>query len=163
MSAREGHHRCSHGHPWETSVCIFQLGAFAWSDDDERRFASRYYPEDAGKTPQGIIDEDIDLIRRYIVPFAAQKLIRMSYFHPRPLTPEQQLACLAHRLPIEFVSGTYASVEQQKKQVEGHLRVALKIEGGFRTMETVCPSEPVLAEGACSVMGWPHFDAPKGS
>ena len=42
--------------------------------------------------------------------------------------------------------------ERQKKQVEGHLRVALKIESGFRTMETVCPSGPILAEGACSVM-----------
>lgn len=133
----------------------------AWSHKSDYSFATRYYPEDTGTIPQGISDDNLDLIRRYIVPFAAQKLIGMSYFRPWPLTPEQQLACLAHRLPIEFISASHAGVEQQKQQVEGHLRVAMKIESGFRTMETVCPSEPILAEGACSVMRWPHSDAPK--
>ena len=55
----------------------------------------------------------------------------------------------------------YESLEQQQKQIEGHMRVPLKIESGFRTMETICPSEPILAEGAFSVMGWDDFDAPK--
>ncbi|ETW83578.1 hypothetical protein HETIRDRAFT_449278 [Heterobasidion irregulare TC 32-1] len=49
-------------------------------------------------------------------------------------------------LPLEFISNMYESLEQQQ-QIEGHMRVPLKIESGFRTMETICPSEPILAEG----------------
>ncbi|THH08631.1 hypothetical protein EW146_g8931 [Bondarzewia mesenterica] len=99
-------------------------------------------------------------VRKYIVNFAAQKLLNVAPDKVTALAEEQKMACLSHRLPIEMMSSTYTGMEQQKKQVEAHLRVALKIEDGFRTIQTVCPSEPILAEGAWTVMHRSDFDAP---
>ena len=71
---------------------------------------------------------------------------------------DQKLACLAQRLPIEFNSTTYAAKSLEMKQVEGHLRVCLKVDAGFETMTTVSASEPLLSEAAYWMMQNPAFD-----
>jgi len=44
------------------------------------------------------------------------------------------------------------------KQVEGHLRVCLKADATFESMETVSPSEPLLSEAAYVIMARESFD-----
>jgi hypothetical protein len=68
------------------------------------------------------------------------------------LTDHQRLACLAQRLPIEFNPTTYVDQSHEMKQVEGHLRVCLKVDAGFESMTTVSASEPLLSEAAYWVM-----------
>jgi hypothetical protein len=77
------------------------------------------------------------------------------------LNDDQKLACLAQRLPIEFNSTTYAAQSQEMKQVEGHLRVCLKVDIGFESMMTVSASEPLLSEAAYWIMQDPAFDPPE--
>ena len=69
------------------------------------------------------------------------------------LTDEQKLACLAQRVPIEFLSALYLSQisDKEKEQVNSHMRVVLKI-GGLEAMVTMSPSEPVLSEAAYYIM-----------
>ena len=74
---------------------------------------------------------------------------------------EQGLACLSQRMPIEFFSVTSDAREQERKQVESHMRVCLRILPGFQGMVTVSPSEPILSEAACQVMSQNGFNAPK--
>ena len=89
--------------------------------------------------------------------FAVSKLLNADY-NTQEFTKEQMLACLSQRLPIEFNSTTYASQIAEMKQVEGHLRVCLKVDASFESMETVSPSEPLLSEAAYVVMGRKSFD-----
>ncbi|THH20899.1 hypothetical protein EW146_g544 [Bondarzewia mesenterica] len=125
-------------------------------------FATRYYPTEQGPESQETADDDADLkgVRAGIVEFAAHKLLDADSCDVPALSREQKLAILSHRLPVEF-SPTYAGEAQQKKQLKSHLRVAMKIEKDFCSMQSVCPSEPILAEGAWSVMLRKDFDAPK--
>jgi hypothetical protein len=70
------------------------------------------------------------------------------------------LACLSQRFPIEFNSTNYTTQATERKQVEGHLRVCLKIDGAFQTMTTASSSEPILSEAAYVVMQRQSFHAP---
>lgn len=108
-------------------------------------FGSRY---DAGDRS---VKEDIIL-------FAAGKLINAAP-STLELTLDQAIACLSQRLPIEFNSTTYISRATQRKQVEGHMRVCLKIDTGFESMETISASEPLLSEAAYAIMAQQSFDA----
>lgn len=86
-----------------------------------------------------------------IVKFAAQKLIRYDVAAwPTQLTPEQELACLSARLPIEFMSST--STEAERNQVANHMRVCLSVDDSFRRFTSLNPSEPIVSEGAYLVM-----------
>ncbi|KAF8138816.1 hypothetical protein EV363DRAFT_1445610 [Boletus edulis] len=82
-----------------------------------------------------------------------------------PLDPAQKLACLAERIPIEFLSASFASQisEQEKYQVHAHMRVILnlKIDDNLETIVTTSPSEPILSEAAYSVMTTEGFNAPQ--
>ena len=79
--------------------------------------------------------------------FAVGKLLNADP-STRDLTQDQMLACLSQRLPIQFNSTTYISQTAERKQVEGHMRVCLKIDAAFESMETVSSSEPLLSEAA---------------
>ena len=86
-----------------------------------------------------------------IVVFAAHKLsgsYKDSLTQPLS-TALEQVACLAQRIPIEFLSETCTS----QNQVQSHLRVLLKVEDTLETMATASPSEPILSEAAYFLMG----------
>ncbi len=68
---------------------------------------------------------------------------------------KSSLACLSQRLPIEFNSTNHLSQEKGRKQVEGRMRVCLKIDAAFETMTTTSSSEPILSEG-----GWWQIESP---
>jgi hypothetical protein len=99
-------------------------------------------------------------VKQYLVRFAGEKLLNGSQ-PVGPLTPEQELACLSQRMPIEFYSTTYNTRKQEQQQVEAHMRVCLKVLPGFESMVTITPSEPILSEAASDIMSTPNFDAPK--
>jgi hypothetical protein len=89
--------------------------------------------------------------------FAVGKLLNADP-GTRDLTQDQTLACLSQRLPIQFNSTTYISQTAERKQVEGHMRVCLKIDAAFESMETVSSSEPLLSEAAYFIMAQKSFD-----
>jgi hypothetical protein len=96
-----------------------------------------------------------------MIEFAALKLLGgTSYNDEMILTDAMKLACLAQRLPIEFNSCTYTQQVKEMEQIEGHMRVCLKIDPGFESMQTVSASEPLLSEAAYVVMSNENFDAP---
>jgi hypothetical protein len=83
------------------------------------------------------------------------KLLGGSPYDPhKPLSDNQQLACLAQRIPIEFLSTLYVSriSDPEKEQVNSHMRVILKIDNSLETMATTSPSEPILSEAAYHIM-----------
>ncbi|THH14260.1 hypothetical protein EW146_g6062 [Bondarzewia mesenterica] len=121
-------------------------------------FSTRYYPQSKDTEGKDEYDHSTQLMRSNIVEFAAQKLIGVEPGRVQDFTEDQKLACVSHRFPIDFMSGTFAGMGQQKRQVESHSRVALQLEGESRTMESVGPSEPLLAEAASSMME--RFDGP---
>jgi hypothetical protein len=95
-----------------------------------------------------------------MVQFAARKLLNADHTTEN-LTIDQALACLSQRFPIEFNSTNYITQEKERKQVEGHMRVCLKIDAAFETMTTISSSEPILSEAAYFVMQKRSFNAPK--
>jgi hypothetical protein len=97
-------------------------------------------------------------IRDNIVHFAAMKLLGGEAYTQQTLNEHQQLACLAQRLPIEFNSTTYLQQSHEMQQVEGHLRVCLKVDPGFESIQTVSSSEPLLSEAAYWIMQDKKFD-----
>ena len=92
--------------------------------------------------------------------FAVGKLLNANP-STQDLNEDQMLACLSQRLPIGFNSTTYISQAAERKQVEGHMRVCLKIDAGFQSMTTVSSSEPLLSEAAYVIMSWDSFDVLK--
>jgi len=90
------------------------------------------------------------------VKFAIEKLLNADP-STRDLTQDQMLACLSQRLPIEFNSTTYISQIAERRQVEGHMRVCLKIDAAFESMVTVSSSEPILSEAAYVIMAKESF------
>jgi hypothetical protein len=100
-------------------------------------------------------------IRKDIISLARAKLLNPDPPMAESLNNDQKLACLSQRLPIEFISTTYIAQENERKQVEGHMRVCLKIDANFESMVTVSASEPLLSEAAYSVMSHPSFNVPK--
>ena len=77
------------------------------------------------------------------------------------LTDDQRLACLSQRIPLEFNSTTYIAQANERKQLEGHMRVCLKIDAPFESMITVSASEPLLPEAAYSIMAQALFNVLK--
>ncbi|VDB88491.1 unnamed protein product [Peniophora sp. CBMAI 1063] len=93
---------------------------------------------------------------RRMLQFAAQKLLCGPYTPWRQLSSDQQLACLARRLPIEFMPNP--NVELEMKQVEKHMRVCM---GDLTSLATNSPSEPILSEAASMIMNeYPDFSPP---
>jgi len=82
------------------------------------------------------------------------KLLGGIPYGVQALTDAQKLGCLAHRIPIEFISAMHASQvsDLEMEQVYHHLRVVLKVDHSLETMVTMSPSEPVLSEAAYFVM-----------
>ncbi|KAF8323573.1 hypothetical protein F5887DRAFT_1208074 [Amanita rubescens] len=107
-------------------------------------FGSRYYAGDSS-------------VREDILTFAVGKLLNAKP-NTQNFTDDQMLACLSQRLPIQFNSTTYISQTAERKQVEGHMRVCLKIDAAFQSMETVSSSEPLLSEAAYVIMARESFD-----
>ncbi|KIJ58757.1 hypothetical protein HYDPIDRAFT_33872 [Hydnomerulius pinastri MD-312] len=100
-------------------------------------------------------------IKDNIVSFAASKLLGGQDYKPEEeVDLSSKLACLATRLPIEFLSTSYASHAEEMKQVEGHLRLVLRVDENMESMVTVSPSEPVLSEAAYWIMQNPRFNLP---
>ena len=95
-----------------------------------------------------------------IIRFAAGKLLNADYTIEE-LSNDQILACLSQRLPIEFQSTNYAAQASERKQVEGHMRVCLKVDAAFETMTTTSSSEPLLSEAAYFIMQKSSFNAVK--
>ena len=100
-------------------------------------------------------------IRRGIILLARAKLLNPDTSQIENLNNDQKLACLCQRLPIEFNLTTYIAQANERKQVEGHMRVCLKIDATFESMVTVSASEPLLSEAAYTVMSHPSFNIPK--
>ena len=55
----------------------------------------------------------------------------------------------------------YIAQANERKQVEGHMRVCLKIDAAFENMITVSASEPLLSEAAYSMMAQTSFNVQK--
>ncbi|KAM6495407.1 hypothetical protein JOM56_008113 [Amanita muscaria] len=96
-------------------------------------------------------------VQEAIVTFAVGKLLNADP-STQNLTLDQMLACLSQRLPIQFNSTTYISQTSEWKQVERHMRVCLKIDAAFESMETISSSEPLLSEAAYVIMARESFD-----
>ncbi len=101
-----------------------------------------------------------DDIRQELIQFAAGKLLNAK-FTIEEFSNDQILACLSQRLPIEFQSTNYITQASERKQVEGHMRVCLKVDAAFETMTTTSSSEPLLSEAAYFIMQKPSFNAVK--
>jgi len=110
-----------------------------------------------------LYDAGDDSVRNQIVRFAAGKLLNVDVNDSttEELSDDQRLACLSQRIPIEFNSTTYVAQASERKQVEGHMRVCLKIDAGFESMVTISASEPILSEAAYSIMTRESFDVLK--
>ena len=112
------------------------------------RFAAMY---DAGDRA---VQQDIILL-------AKLKLLNSEPIDVERLSNDQKLACLSLRVPIEFISTTYIDRENEQRQVEGHMRVCIKVDANLESMITTSPSEPILSEAAYNVMIHPSFNVPK--
>jgi hypothetical protein len=99
-------------------------------------------------------------VQENIVSFAAMKLLNAELNADEELTSHQKLARLSQRIPLELNSTTYIDQVNERKQVEGHMRVCLKIDAAFESMVTVSASEPLLSEAAYRIMARPSFNVP---
>ena len=95
-------------------------------------------------------------IKQSIVQFAAHKLLCMSTESIEDkdvqLKGDESLACLAVRLGLEFRATSWLEGTAERTQVERHMRICLSAGAGFRSLVTVSPSEPLLAEASWTVM-----------
>ena len=96
-------------------------------------------------------------IKRSIVTFATHKLLCRPSEAGGPngelkLSKEESLACLAVRLGLDFRATTWLDRAAERAQVERHMRICLFATEGFRSMVTISPSEPLIAEASCTVM-----------
>ncbi|RXW15099.1 hypothetical protein EST38_g10747, partial [Candolleomyces aberdarensis] len=106
-------------------------------------------------------DPSVKEIQDNIVQYGAMKLLGGGAItNITDLDEEQKLACLSQRLPIEFDSTSYIAQSQQQQQVEGHMRICLKVDAGFESMITISPSEPLLSEAAYYTMCHFQMDCP---
>ena len=64
----------------------------------------------------------------------------------------ESLACLAVRLGLDFKATSWLDRDAERVQVERHMRLCLRATDGFRTMVTISPSEPLLAEASWEIM-----------
>ncbi|KAF9218832.1 hypothetical protein BS17DRAFT_761849 [Gyrodon lividus] len=99
-------------------------------------------------------------IKDEIVSFAASKLLGgQDYKSEKEIESSSKLACLARRLPIEFLP-TYKSLADDMNQVENHMRFILQVDENMENLVTVSPSEPILSEAAYWIMQNPQFNPP---
>ena len=56
------------------------------------------------------------------------------------------------RLGLDFKASSWLDRASERTQVERHMRMCLAASDGFRTMVTISPSEPLLAEASAAVM-----------
>jgi hypothetical protein len=97
-------------------------------------------------------DNGDDTIKGTIVTFAADKLLCRSSVRGGTLEPEESLACLAVRLGVDFRVTSWLDRRAEHNQVERHMRICLAATHGFRSMVTISPSEPLLAEASRKIM-----------
>jgi hypothetical protein len=97
-------------------------------------------------------DNGDDNVKNSIVTFAADKLLCRSSQSNTELTPAESMACLAVRLGLDFHATSWIERAVERTQVERHMRICLAATDGFRTMVTISPSEPLLAEASWMVM-----------
>src|ERR1700733_13778979 len=97
-------------------------------------------------------------VQNWMHQFAATKILGQDYTGALRLTLDQALACLAQRLPIEFMSTGHTVGE--RRQVENHMRVCISVDNTFLTMSTMNSSEPLLSDAASMIMADPEFNAP---
>ena len=64
----------------------------------------------------------------------------------------EKLACLAVRLGLDFRATSWTERENERRQVERHMRLCLAATPGFHNMVTISPSEPLLAEAAYKIV-----------
>jgi len=93
-----------------------------------------------------------DNIKNSIVTFAANKLLCRSSKSNTELMAPESLVCLAVRLGLDFKATSWLDSASECTQVERHMRICLAATDGFRTMITISPSEPLLAEASSLVM-----------
>ncbi|KZV72595.1 hypothetical protein PENSPDRAFT_649536, partial [Peniophora sp. CONT] len=94
-----------------------------------------------------------------VMQFATSKILNVREGLPPFLTRDQETAILSHRLPIAFLS--WAHAQDERKQVENHMRVCVTVREDFISLATVNSSEPILSEAASNIMSKPSFNAPK--
>ncbi|RXW14770.1 hypothetical protein EST38_g11087, partial [Candolleomyces aberdarensis] len=106
-------------------------------------------------------DPSANEIKHSIVQYGAMKLLGgRAISNITDLDKEQKFACLSQRLPIEFNSTSYIAQSQEQQQVEGHMRICMKVDAGFESMITISPSEPLLSEAAYYTMCHFQMDCP---
>lgn len=87
-----------------------------------------------------------------MVGFARDKLLSSSWNTGSVLSKDQQLACLAVRLGLEFQVPAWLEQESERVQVERHMRLCLDVSASTNRLTTISPSEPLLAEAALAPM-----------
>ena len=89
------------------------------------------------------------LVRRDAMSFAVAKLLNWTAINDKwQINDDQMVACLCHRLPIEFQSAS----SFQYKFVENHMRICVRLDPEDQTMISMSSSEPVLSEASFVVM-----------
>lgn len=83
--------------------------------------------------------------------YARMKLLR-SEDAESTLTPMQQLACIAVRVPITFRPNELPLSSVERDLVADHLRILLYASAGFSKIVTTSASEPLVAEAACDTL-----------
>ncbi|KZT22737.1 hypothetical protein NEOLEDRAFT_1137521 [Neolentinus lepideus HHB14362 ss-1] len=104
-----------------------------------------------------------DDIKSSMIEFAAHKLLGGVDYEGRwqDLSSAQILACLAQRLPIEFMTTRYPEdLSAELQQIERHMRICLQFDPNTLSLKTLSPSEPILSEAAYWMMQGEHFDVP---
>ncbi|KAF8554216.1 hypothetical protein OG21DRAFT_1509127 [Imleria badia] len=91
--------------------------------------------------------------------FTVHKLLGDISNRGQTLSPEQKLACLSERIPIEFLSVSPIS-DLEKALVTSHLRVILKAGRSLETLVTMSPSEPILSLAAFFMTRQASFNPP---
>ncbi|KAH7907099.1 hypothetical protein BJ138DRAFT_1182650 [Hygrophoropsis aurantiaca] len=105
--------------------------------------------------------DNIDGLPDDTIRFAATKLLADVEFLPgqTKVDDDGELACLARRLPLEFLSNTYA-LQKELRQMGGHMRLCLEMDLSSKRLTTISSSEPLLSEAAYWIMQVHDFDAP---
>ncbi|TFY78103.1 hypothetical protein EWM64_g5907 [Hericium alpestre] len=106
-------------------------------------FATRY---DAAAQSQSVSSQN------FTGQFAELKLLGRVVKREQKLQDSERLACLSQRLPIEFQTTRYNTSDAERRQVENHMRVCLKVSDDLQSMTTINPSEPILSEAAFRIM-----------
>ncbi|KAL7278890.1 hypothetical protein ACG7TL_006721 [Trametes sanguinea] len=94
---------------------------------------------------------------KWIIDLACQKLLKTEVSASTRMTPQQLLACIAVRIPIEFNPVTLLQRSEENADVErnlvaDHMRLLLYAGAGFSPIITTSASEPLLAEASSSLM-----------